>query len=103
MAIYYAYIQPSQIVTVILQNVVFNPNWDLQEIKAKSNIKIMNTNCPIYLIKSQNNFLKFFCHNSTPATNLSTFYTSVPSVYLRDQATLSLLNITIVPDIKTPS
>lgn len=65
-------------------------------------MQISNTSCQVFFFTSENNFLKAFCHNITPAINTSTYTTALPSLYLRDKATLSLLNITVVSDTTTP-
>lgn len=66
-------------------------------------MQISNTSCQVVSFMSENNFLKVFCHNITPAINTSTYATAFPSLYLRDKATLSLLNITVVSETTTPS
>lgn len=100
---YYAYIIPQQQVTVTLQNLVFNPDWDLEEIKTRAIMQVTNTNCQIFFMMSEDNFLKVFCHNTTAANNASTYVTSIPALYLRDKATLSLLNITVMTMANSPS
>ena len=90
-------------VTLTLRNLIFNPNWNLYELNPRTSIQISNYNCNIVYITSEENFLKLFCNSYTLGPDQTNYITTIPSFYLRDQATRSLLNIVIVPDINTPS